>query len=168
MRPLALLLVCLCVAAPLLAVQPTEITVDTVLALMNDYRAEQGLAPLSLEPRLTLAAEDRMHDMEDLGYWSHESPDGRSPFLWLHSRGYLYSFAAENLAAGFETAPLLVSSWMESSGHRQNIMSADYEHCGIAIIDGSTKGPATGKSIVVLFGSNRRAVPTQKTAKNDD
>jgi uncharacterized protein YkwD len=109
-----------------------------------------------------------MHDMEDLGYWSHESPDGRSPFLWLHSRGYLYSSAAENLAAGFETAPLLVSSWMESPGHRQNIMSADYQHCGIAIIDGSTKGPATGKSIVVLFGSNRRPVPTQKTAKNDD
>src|SRR4051812_17907070 len=102
MKPLVLLLVSLCLASPLLAAQPSEITVDSVLALMNEYRAEQGLAPLAIEPRLTLAAEDRMHDMEDLGYWSHESPDGRSPFLWLHSRGYLYSFAAENLAAGFE------------------------------------------------------------------
>jgi uncharacterized protein YkwD len=151
-----------------LAAPPNEITHDTVLALMNQYRAEDGLPPLSEEPRLVLAAEDRMRDMEELAYWSHESPDGRSPFVWLHSRGYLYTFAAENLAAGFETAPVLVSSWMESPGHRANIMSRDYEHCGIAIIDGSTKGPATGKSIVVLFGSSRRAVPTQKTAKNDE
>jgi uncharacterized protein YkwD len=150
------------------ALQPAEITVDSVLASMNDYRAEAGLAPLSIEARLTLAADDRMRDMEELAYWSHEAPDGRSPFLWLHSRGYLYSFAGEILAAGFETTPVLVSSWMESPGHRANIMSRDYEHCGIAIIDGSTKGPATGKSIVVLFGSNRRAIPTQKTAKNDD
>lgn len=150
------------------ALQPNEITVETVVALMNEYRAGRSLPPLSADPRLTLAAEDRMRDMEELAYWSHESPDGRSPFLWLHSRGYLYTAAAENLAAGFETAPLLVSSWMESKGHRENIMSRDYEHCGIAIIDGSTKGPATGKSIVVMFGSNRRALPSQKTAKHED
>jgi uncharacterized protein YkwD len=50
------------------------------------------------------------------------------------------------------TARLLVQSWMESHGHRANILSTDYEDCGIAIIDGSTLGPATGKSIVVMFG----------------
>jgi uncharacterized protein YkwD len=60
--------------------------------------------------------------------------------------------AAENLANGFETARLLVESWMESPGHRANILGPSYSDCGIAIIEGSTKGPARGKSIVVLFG----------------
>jgi uncharacterized protein YkwD len=163
-RALALLFSLLSTVA--FASQPSEITVERVLELMNDYRAEHGIAPLVVDPRLSQAAEDRMRDMEEIGYWSHESPEGRSPFTWLHVRGYVYSTAAENLAAGFETAPLLVSSWMESPGHRANIMGRDFEHCGIAIIDGSTRGPATGKSIVVLFGASKYAMPeiVRKTA----
>jgi len=135
-----------------LPVLAADITAKEVLAAMNEYRAKNGLAPLRDDPRLDLAASDRMQDMEDLGYWSHESPDGRSPFLWLKPRGYTFHFAGENLAAGFETCEVLVSSWMESEGHRANILSQDYDDCGIAIIDGSTKGRAVGKSVVVMFG----------------
>ena len=131
------------------------ITRENVLALMNEYRAEAGLRPLLLDDQLNLAAEDRMRHMEDNEYWSHESPDGLSPFLWILARSYNYSAAAENLAAGFETARFLVASWIESPGHRENILSPVYEDCGIAIIDGSTKGRATGKSIVVLFGARK-------------
>lgn len=165
MKALVLLLSSL-LSVTAFAAQPSEITVDTVIELMNQYRAAEGIAPLVEDPRLSQAAEDRMRDMEEIGYWSHESPDGRSPFTWLHARGYVYSSAAENLAAGFETAPLLVSSWMESKGHRANIMARGFEHCGIAIIDGSTRGPATGKSIVVLFGATQYAMPAivRKTA----
>lgn len=154
------LILALLVATSAFASQPSEINTGNVLALMNAYRAEDGLSPLSIDERLMQAAGDRMRDMEELAYWAHEAPDGRSPFVWLHARGYLYSYAAENLAAGFETAPLLVSSWMESPGHRDNIMSGDFQHCGIAIIEGSTKGPATGKSIVVLFGGAKRVMST--------
>jgi uncharacterized protein YkwD len=152
------LILALFAATSAFASQPGEINIENVLALMNAYRAEEGLSPLAVDERLARAADDRMRDMEELAYWAHEAPDGRSPFVWLHARGYLYRYAAENLATGFETAPLLVSSWMESPGHRANIMSGDFEHCGIAIIEGSTKGPATGKSIVVLFGSAKRAM----------
>ena len=150
------LLLAIAIALPAFA---SDITPKAVLAAMNDYRAKQGLAPLHEDARLDSAATDRMHDMEDLGYWSHESPDGRSPFLWLKPRGYSYRFAGENLAAGFETCELLVSSWMESEGHRANILSKDYDDCGIAIIDGSTKGRAAGKSVVVMFG-RELLVPT--------
>lgn len=129
-----------------------DITTESVLSSMNDCRLRNGLPPLREDPRLDLAAADRMRDMEDLEYWAHESPDGRSPFLWLRPRGYTYRYAGENLAAGFETTELLVSSWMESEGHCENILSPQYDDCGIAIIDGSTKGRATGKSIVVMFG----------------
>ncbi|MDP9191666.1 MAG: CAP domain-containing protein [Acidobacteriota bacterium] len=138
------------------AVEPSnEITAANVLRLMNDYRASEGLAPLHSDERLDLAAADRMQHMEEESFWSHQSPKGESPFDWLDRRDYHYRAAGENLAYGFETARLLVQSWMESTGHRANILSRAYEDIGIAIIEGSTRGPASGKSIVVMFGSQR-------------
>ena len=135
-----------------------EINAANVLRLMNEYRAQEGLLPLNEDVLLDQAAADRMRHMEEESFWSHESPGGLSPFHWLGQRDYRYRTAGENLATGFETARLLVQSWMESSGHRANILSAEYEDCGIAIIDCSTLGPATGKSIVVMFGT-RMAAP---------
>jgi uncharacterized protein YkwD len=146
------LLFAIALALPLVAQQHTDITRESVVAAMNAKRAAIGLAPLHEDKRLDAAADDRMRDMEDLGYWSHVSPDGRTPFLVFKPRGYLYSNAAENLACGFETTEVLMDGWMESPGHRDNILSPLYQDCGVAIIDGSTKGRAAGKSIVVLFG----------------
>jgi uncharacterized protein YkwD len=155
---------------PLAAQQHTGITRESVVAAMNARRAAAGVGPLHEDKRLDDAAEDRMHDMEDLGYWAHTSPDGRTPFVVFKPHGYDFSNAGENLAAGFETTEVLLDSWMESPGHRANILSPLYQDCGVAIIDGSTKGRAAGKSIVVLFG--RRLVrpveekPTRRAAKD--
>lgn len=129
-----------------------EITAATVTALMNEQRAEAGVGPLRLDSRLTRAAESRMQDMIDGEWWSHQSPDGTSPFVWMTAASYNYVAAAENLAAGFETARLLVDSWIESPGHRANILNPMYADCGIAIIEGRTDRRGQGKSIVVLFG----------------
>jgi uncharacterized protein YkwD len=131
----------------------SDITRDSVLAAMNQRRIEANLAPLHDDPRLNAAAEDRMRDMEERGYWAHRSPDGRSPFSWLRVHRYFLRTAGENLATGFETTELLTAGWMESRGHRANIMSPDFADCGIAVIDGATTGRAAGRSVVVLFGS---------------
>ena len=155
MRILALLLLVVQTSA-FAADATSEITTANIVALMNEYRAEQGLGPLREDARLTGAAQDRVRHMEELGYWAHNAPDGMSPFVWLASRDYSYSVAAENLAAGFETVRVLVQSWMESPGHRDNILAPELTECGIAIIDGATTGPATGKSIVVLFAAPRQ------------
>ncbi len=152
MPRLTLAALLLAFATPLLA---ADITPDSVLAEMNAYRAKENRAPLRFNDRLMLAAGDRMRDMEELEYWSHDAPDGRSPFFWLTRRAYDFRFAGENLATGFETVELLVEGWMESPGHRANILSPDYDDVGIAVIDGSTTHPATGKSVVVLFGRMR-------------
>lgn len=149
MRRVLFALLAVLFSMPLLA---SEITPEAVITSMNEYREKAGLPPLRENPRLVKAADDRIHDMEDLGYWGHESPDGRAPFVWLRSEGYNYQYAGENLAAGFETNELLVSSWMESPGHRANILSPVYVDCGVAVLDGATTGRATGKSVVVLFG----------------
>lgn len=132
-----------------------EITIENIMVLMNEHRAERGLPPLHHDGDLAKAARDRMRDMEDGGWWSHESPEGISPFIWLRARDYDFAYAGENLAVGFETARVLVSSWMESAGHRENILGVQFSDCGIAIIEGSTKGPMTGKSVVVMFGTRK-------------
>jgi uncharacterized protein YkwD len=148
----SLLLLLVFAATPAFA---SDITRASVVAAMNEYRAEHHLLPLREDARLDAAAGDRMRDMEDQAYWAHESPDGRSPFTWLVPNGYAFHYAGENLATGFETTELLVEGWMESSGHRANILSPRFEDCGIAIIDGLTMRRGAGKSIVVMFGATR-------------
>lgn len=135
------------------AVHAAEITRSSVIAEMNVRRAAFGLPPLREDARLDDAADDRVSDMADQGYWAHVSPDGREPFVWMRPHGYEYRYAGENLASGFETTEILVDAWMESKGHRENILSPMYRDCGVSILEGSTTGRAEGKSVVVMFGS---------------
>ncbi len=129
----------------------TEITPRSVLDTMNTYRKIHGLGPLFIDQRLMLAAEDRMHDMEEQGYWDHRDPEGKSPFRFLAPRGFRFSFAGENLATGFETVEVLVDSWMASEGHRANVLSTGFTSVGVAIIDGHPLRRANGRSVVVIF-----------------
>ncbi|HET7710598.1 MAG TPA: CAP domain-containing protein [Thermoanaerobaculia bacterium] len=144
-------LMVLVVAAAASLASASEITPQSVLEQLNVRRVGAGLGPLRIDDRLAQAAEDRIRDMEEQGYWAHVGPDGRPPFQWLKPRGYEFAFAGENLAAGFETAEVMVESWMESKGHRANILSPLYQDCGIAFIEGSTTGRSVGRSVVVLF-----------------
>ncbi len=159
-----LLAVALLVSATTFAADSNEITVANVLRVMNERRAHSSLKPLSADDRLMRAANDRMRHMEEESYWAHSSPDGLSPFSWVTLRSYEFLSVGENLACGFDTAAVLVEAWMESPGHRANILSNDYEDCGIAIIEGSTKGPASGKSIVVMFAKKKS--PIQRARVN--
>ena len=149
MRSLMLFVVAMTLVMPAVA---AEITREAVVAEMNVHRTAAGLPPLREDDRLIRVANLRMRDMEELGYWAHVAPDGRSPFELLRPSGYLYQSAGENLASGFETAELLVQSWMESKGHRENILSPVYQDCGVAIIEGATTGRSTGRSVIVMFG----------------
>ena len=159
MRTFVLTAVITVLATPFaLAGERDSITVESVLHSMNAQRLAEGLHPLVIDERLAAAASDRMRHMEEEAYWSHESPAGLTPFVWVRMRAYDFRKVGENLAAGFETSQVLMDSWMESPGHRANIISPDYEDCGIAIIDGSTRGPARGRSVVVLFGEKRVTV----------
>ena len=140
-----------------------DITRSSVVTEMNLRRAAFGLPPLHEDARLDQAADNRLTDMEDQEYWAHESPDGREPFVWLKPRGYDFRYAAENLASGFDTAEVLVDAWMESKGHRANILSPLYADCGVAIVEGSTMRRADGKSVVVLFGRENSVTQRAQT-----
>lgn len=127
------------------------ISKESVVAEINRYRLESGLSPLRADERLDAAAADRIVDMERVGYWGHQCPEGHSPFVVLFDQDYRHRTAGENLAAGFETTSVLVRSWMESPGHRANILSSDYSDIGVAMIDGGTTRRMSGRSVVVMF-----------------
>ncbi len=153
--------------APSVPATKTPITVASVLAEMNRVRAAAGIAPFREDFRLTMAADARMEDMVALAYWSHESPGGQSPFVFVPPRGYRHRTLGENLASGFETAELLVQSWLESKGHRENLLSPEFVDVGIAVIDGSTLKRAAGRSVVVIFGREIVAEPIRRRASTD-
>jgi uncharacterized protein YkwD len=151
MRARLAVFVLLYAAVPLFA--QTDISRASIVAAMNLERIARHLKPLREDPRLDAAADDRVHDMLSLRYWAHIAPDGRTPFELFLPHGYSFAAAAENLAAGFDSLQRLIGGWMDSSGHRANILSPDYEDCGVAVIEGSTTHAWwQGKSVVVLFG----------------
>lgn len=153
MRALAALTIVAILVQPVARAE--EITSASLLSTINAYRKVQGLGPYVMDPRLMAAAEDRMRHMEQVGYFAHTAPDGTAPFVWVTKRGFEYAMAGENLAAGFETAEILVDSWMQSEGHRANVISPTYTSVGIAIIDGYVDRRATGKSVVMLFAREK-------------
>jgi uncharacterized protein YkwD len=159
LRPLTLFVVLVLAAG---VARASEIKPESVLRLMNAYRAVNGLDPLTIDSRLDNVATARIDDMVERAYWAHVAPDGSKPFPLFPKYGYYYRSVGENLAKGFETAEVLVASWMESPGHRANILNPVFQNVGIAIIDGEPNRRAVGKSIVVVFGAEKQDVATAK------
>ncbi len=102
-----------------------------VVELTNAERAKQGLAPLTLDVELSKVARIKSEDMQANNYFSHTSPTYGSPFDMMKQFGITYSSAGENIAQGQQTPEEVVSAWMNSQGHRENIMNADFTHIGI-------------------------------------
>lgn len=127
------------------------ISAAAILAEMNQQRQRQGLGPLRLNGRLNLAASDRVRDMFDQRYFDHVSPDGTQPFVWARHRGYRYSTIGENLAEGQRSAREVVNGWMNSPGHRANVLGSSFQDCGLAIAQGSPTGRTRGYTFVALY-----------------
>lgn len=102
---------------------------QAVLALVNEARAQEGLAPLTLAKNLTQAAQVRAGELPVL--FSHTRPDGRSCFTALAEAGVAYRTAGENIAAGYATPEAVVDGWLHSEGHRANILNEDFTQMGV-------------------------------------
>lgn len=109
----------------------TEVSeVSEVFALVNSAREENGLSALSLSSELCAAAEIRAKEI--VRSFSHTRPDGRSCFTVLKDSGISYRAAGENIAYGQRTASAVMTAWMNSSGHRANILGRNFGRIGIA------------------------------------
>lgn len=111
-----------------------------VLSLVNAERQKQGLSSLSLSDKLTAVANEKAHDMAENNYFSHTSPTYGSPFQMLQQYGIRYKTAGENIAAGQRSAEEVMNSWMNSSGHRANILNSAYTEIGIGYYSGGSYG----------------------------
>ena len=107
-----------------------------VVALVNQERAAYGLSPLTLSTDLSDGARIKSQDMRDNRYFDHNSPTYGTPFEMMRSLGITYRAAAENIAMGYRTAEAVVDGWMNSPGHRANILSDKYTEIGVGHVDG--------------------------------
>jgi len=109
-----------------------------VIRLTNAQRATNGCPALTVDSRLTRAAQAHSEDMRDRGYFEHDNPDGQSPFDRMKAAGYSFRLAAENIAAGQPTPAAVVDAWMNSAGHRRNILNCGLTQIGVGVASGGS------------------------------
>ncbi|WP_028546127.1 CAP domain-containing protein [Paenibacillus taiwanensis] len=118
--------------------QPANVSdfAKQVAELVNKERATAGLAPLKLDTKLSEVAMKKAKDMYDNNYFDHQSPTYGSPFDMMKANGIQYSTAGENIAKGQRTPAEVMNAWMNSDGHRKNIMNASFTTIGVAYYNG--------------------------------
>jgi len=129
----------------------TDISVDKLYQLTNQEREKTGLTALAYNDKLSTAASLKAQDMFAKNYWAHFAPDGKTPWDFILNSGYQYEYAGENLAKNFLFSDGVVSTWMNSQTHRDNILKREYTEVGYAIVNGILNGEQT-TLVVQMFG----------------
>ncbi|MGW7074859.1 sigma-70 family RNA polymerase sigma factor [Streptomyces sp. NPDC054866] len=110
---------------------------EEVTRLANAERAKSGCGPLTLNSKLGDAAQGHSNDMAERDFFDHTNPDGEDPGDRVTAAGYKWSTYGENIAAGQRTPSAVMDSWMNSSGHRANILNCSFKEIGIGYRQGS-------------------------------
>ncbi|MFD6247643.1 CAP domain-containing protein [Streptomyces roseolus] len=109
---------------------------DQVLSLVNAERAKAGCGPLTANATLARAAQAHSDDMAARDFFDHTNPDGAGPGDRVTAAGYPWSTYGENIAMGQRTPEQVMEAWMNSPGHRANILNCDFKELGVGIHDG--------------------------------
>ena len=111
--------------------QGTAAYARQILELVNEERKAAGLESLTLASKLSDVAQVKAEDMRDQGYFSHTSPTYGSPFDMMKQFGIVYRAAGENIAKGYTSPQAVMKGWMNSSGHRENILNGKFTQLGV-------------------------------------
>lgn len=109
-----------------------------VIRLVNVERSKNGLGPLTQNWELSRVARYKSQDMMNKGYFSHTSPTYGSPFRMMESFGIRFSAAGENIAKGQRTPAEVMRDWMNSPGHKANILNGSYQQIGVGVAKDSS------------------------------
>ncbi len=150
----------------------TDFTALVLPKVLVDYanqdRDEKNYRHLAINPVLQKAAQLKANHMAEKGYFAHKSPDGKTPWYWFKEVGYDFIYAGENLAVNFSDSVDVNAAWMNSPGHKANIMNENFTEIGIATAQGLYQGRTT-TFVVQLFGKPAEAQtvvsPTKTTVK---
>lgn len=123
-----------------------------LIELTNEQRAKNGLPQVSENEALNKAAILKAQNMFQENYWAHFAPSGKTPWDFILGSGYKFTYAGENLAKNFYESNDVVSAWMASPTHRDNLLNSKYQDIGIAVVDGVLNGQKT-TLIVQMFGT---------------
>lgn len=137
---------------PVHQIAASDITIDHVVSLANDSRTEHDLPALELNSLLSKAAQAKADDMMLKQYFSHTTPEGYAPWKFIKDTGYSYIAAGENLAIDFHDAETMQSAWMNSPGHRANILNKNFQEIGVGIASGFFEGKKS-TVVVQMFGT---------------
>lgn len=152
--------------------QAAEMTANEVVTLTNKERTSRGLKALTTNEQLQVMAEAKAKDILAQQYFEHTSPDGRTMVNLAKDAGYAYTLIGENLALGnFANSATLVRGWMNSPGHRANILQTKFTEIGVATVTGTYKGRIVWVG-VQEFGRPRNACPavpeSERAVINDE
>ena len=142
----------LTIAKPGILGYSSEITAQKVFDQTNLERQKDGLSPFIYNENLSKSAQKKAQDMFANDYWSHNSPQGKTPWTFFDAVGYKYSVAGENLAKDFYDTDSLMKAWMASPTHKANIVHTRYEEIGVAVVNGTLGGIKT-TLVVQHFGT---------------
>ena len=130
----------------------SAIYASVLIKLTNRDRVLANVEELRVSPVLERAAQMKADDMANRGYFSHNTPEGETPWYWFDKAGYKYKYAGENLAVNFNESEDVQTAWMNSRGHFLNIINPKYTEIGIATSTGIYKG-REAVFVVQMFGT---------------
>lgn len=136
----------------------SDISISGLLSNTNAERSAAGVAPLAINSQLNAAAAAKAAHMIEHDYWAHVAPDGTQPWSFVTAEGYGYLSAGENLAYNFQTSTAVIEGWMNSQGHRENMLSAGFTEVGFGAKNGIFQGKET--TVVVAFYAQPYVAPT--------
>jgi uncharacterized protein YkwD len=138
----------------------TEMSQGGLLSATNTQRAANGAGSLTISNLLSQAAQAKANDMVSRNYWSHNTPDGNPPWVFIDATGYSYKKAGENLAYGFETSADAITGWMNSPSHKANMLDTTFKHVGFGVANSPNYQNAGEMTVVVAMYADPYAAPT--------
>jgi uncharacterized protein YkwD len=143
----------------------TSMSTGGLLNSTNSARAQNGVASLQINSKLTAAAQAKAEDMANRNYWSHNTPEGNPPWIFVTNQGYSYQKLGENLAAGFSSEQATVDGWMGSPPHRANMLDSAFSEVGFGWANNANYTSAGGgpMTIVVAFYGKPQVLANQSS-----
>lgn len=141
----------------------TNVSIGGLLNATNSNRANNGQSTLTTNSQLNNAAQAKANDMVARNYWSHNTPDGQEPWVFVNNAGYKYLKAGENLAYGFSDNDSTINGWMNSPTHKANMLDSAFLEVGFGFANSenfNNSGPET--IVVAMYGKPQTLASTNQ------
>lgn len=129
----------------------TEMNHQTLLNATNTQRSNFNRGSLTLNNKLNGAAQAKADDMVSRNYWSHNTPDGQEPWVFINRVNYDYQKAGENLAYGFVSSSETINGWMNSPTHKENLLDSEFTEVGFGFANSDNFNNSGEETIVVAM-----------------